>query len=247
MNPFLFLILTILFLLCSPKLTNDEDENDLIFNYINSKINFLLENYEGKYGSFTSHYYAIADSQDSAFRICKALPEPCIPYLIINHAFFVGYSEILVSSFTTKNQSEFEKNLSGAWFPQKKLTLTKIDYSDSGDVNFLVDSGASMTYIGEADATNLHFGAKDCKYYVFVSGIIQGKEKLCVVEIFIDVKDKMYKTYAQIGNSKTSQTNLLGRYKFFDYFKISIELARKKTEIIQSIDKIQEKQIREEL
>lgn len=54
---------------------------------------------------------------------------------------------------------------------------------------------------------------------------------LCVVEIWIEVDGKSYKTYAEIGNSNTSEINLIGRYKLFDYFTITIELAKKNIQI----------------
>jgi len=44
------------------------------------------------------------------------------------------------------------------------------------------------------------------------------------------------RTGVQIGNAKTSETNLLGRFKFLDYFTMSFEFCNKKTKFLQCVN-----------
>ena len=117
------------------------------------------------------------------------------------------------------SSKKLEEWLRDSWVPVKSIMVTNPkDLAKAERIEFIVDTGASMSYISLKDSQFLGFRSWDCFTHLEVSGIIVGSEKLCVVEVIIEVKGKDYKTIVQIGNAKTSETNLLGRFKFLDYF-----------------------------
>lgn len=226
--------------------TKNQKELDEISDYVSNLGAQLMYEYggRGKFAIYTANEYYIADKASTAHHLCEILPIPCIVDIIANDTYFIGISDQPDTMFTTSlSQTKFEQKLHSSWIPKKTFIVSKLDNSISESVLFVVDSGASISYLSHYEKARLNFSNAECKFWLPISGIVKSTETLCVVEIVIEINGKKYQTFAQLGNLNTVDTNLLGRFKFFDYFKICLK-SKKKTEFILDVKDSEVKQIK---
>ena len=224
-----FLLIFLVLVQIFGKVTKNEDDLDPISEYASNVHGRVMFEHGGKgrFVIYTAQHHFIGDSETLANQLCDLLPIPCVVSFIGNDTYFMGPEIPEIMLTTALNQTQFYQKLQNSWVPSKHLLVTTSE-GIAETIYFIVDSGASLTYLSYKEKIKLNIKDKDCKFWIPISGILKTSETLCVVEIVITLKGKEYPTFAQLGNSKTTDTNLFGRFKFFDYFKICFLKNKKK-------------------
>ena len=237
----IFLVLVHIF----GKVTKNEEDLDPISEYASNVHGRVMFEHGGKgrFVIYTAQHYFIGDTQTLANQLCDLLPIPCIVSLIANETYFMGAEIPEIILTTALNQTQLHVKLQNSWVPSKSLLVTTSE-GIAETILFIVDSGASITYLSYKEKVRLNINDKDCKFWIPISGIVKSSETLCVVEIVITLKGKEYPTFAQLGNSKTTDISLLGRFKLFDYFKICFLKNKQKIEFFQDVSQSEETKIK---
>ena len=248
-----FFVLQILFCYFSTCiLIHDKENRSILLDYISTVRYHLINQYNGKFASIILNHFFIVDNRTEAETLCQLIPSPCVTYGITDLYHFVGLSQSSMEFessdliITSLNEKEFNLKNQNFWIPEILADVRIVDHSQSSELNFIVDSGASLSYINEADAIDLlaFRNLSDCLYYINMSGLLETKVNLCVVEVIIEINGENYLTFAQIGNSNTTKTNLLGRLKLFNYFEISMNALQKKILFKENVTPQEKRKIR---
>ena len=180
-----------------------------IYNFLDASRPELIPHLLDKYVAATPERFFLAKNYSDAYYICQHIPLPCFPYRVFDYSRFVGSNS--PDDFITTNltQSSFTEKLDYEWTPRVTVNIRIAGHSTFKPISFLIDSGASITYIHETDALDLGFKESDCRFYVNTGGLLKNEVKLCVVEVNFEYNGKDYSTFIQIGNNRTKNTNLL--------------------------------------
>jgi hypothetical protein len=238
------------------KAKNQEDD-DLIVQYLSNNIIKIATEYPNHYALVTPNMHTISKNEKKLKTLCKSSSLSCEVFFISKEmSNFVGRIKIIETEQTKnitntniirlKNQHEFSERLKKSWTPIKKLGV--IHNNNFKNVTFIIDSGADITYLSLSTSNKLKIHQyNDCLFYSEMNGSIKGGELLCVVEIDLRYENEDFKTYALLGNSRTSDENLLGIYKFFSYFEVIINRKTRNVSFKKIVDDIEKNNIKEDL
>lgn len=226
----------------------DMETQQKIFKFIDKSRNELIPHLLDKYIAATPERFFLAKNYSDAYYICEYIPLPCFPYRVFDYSRFVGFTspdELIISNL---NQSSFTDKLVYEWIPRVIVEVRIVGHSIFKPIAFLIDSGASISYINEMDALDMGFKESDCRFYLKTGGLLKDEVNLCVVEVNFEYNGNDYSTFVQIGNNRTTNTNLLGRFKAFDYFKITIEAFKQMVNLEENVTPLEKNKImRDEL
>jgi len=158
----------------------------------------------------------------------------------------VGYTTVVFSTPSTSSfdQKAFDEILNDVWNPEFYADVRIRNRQESSMLKFVVDSAASMSYISEMDAIkNLGYHRSDCQYTAKMGGLWKESIDFCVVQIEVVIDGEIYDSLALIGNHLTTQYNLLGRLKFFDYFQVNFQSRKKKVSFKKDVTAEEKKSI----